>query len=253
MIFIFAISLIFIAQVLLFLKKTRFVIALMNVFIIAVFAVGSGMVPSALLDGLQTHRFLKGFDWKAGRTAIVLLGGGTVRGPSGDDIHSNIAAHSRIHEAARLYYECKTVTEDCHILPSGGDPLKNGASEAEVMSRELQEIGVSADDILLEPKSNNTFQNAQFTSEILRDQHFDHTLLVTSGFHLKRALTYFEHFGIIAIPAPADQLNAVRSIKPLGYNFLLADIALHEYVGLVQYKIYNLLGRNPVITKPGEP
>jgi hypothetical protein len=35
------------------------------------------------------------------------------------------------------------------------------------------------------------------------------------------------------------------SILPTGYNFAIADLVVHEYIGILRYYIYNLLGWNP--------
>jgi uncharacterized SAM-binding protein YcdF (DUF218 family) len=69
-----------------------------------------------------------------------------------------------------------------------------GVTEAEIIARELQEIGVPREDVILENKSKNTFQNAQFSAAIIQEQKPDYAVLVTSGFHMKRALKYFDYF-----------------------------------------------------------
>jgi hypothetical protein len=33
-------------------------------------------------------------------------------------------------------------------------------------------------------------------------------------------------------------------VVPLAYNFAVADIALHEYLGIMRYHVYNALGWN---------
>jgi uncharacterized SAM-binding protein YcdF (DUF218 family) len=78
-------------------------------------------------------------------------------------------------------------------------------------------------------------------------------VLVTSGVHLRRAELYFRHFGIRAVPVRADYVDAVITPVPQAYNFLLMDVALHEYTGLARYRVYNLLGWNVPAKSPGAP
>jgi len=111
----------------------------------------------------------------------------------------------------------------------------------------MVQLGAADTDILLERRSMNTFQNAEFTEAILRQQRFDKLFLVTSGLHLPRALLYFSYFGIYPTPCAADYIVPQMSIFPIGYNFTIADLAAHEYIGMLRYYIYNFLGWNPTV------
>ena len=46
-------------------------------------------------------------------------------------------------------------------------------------------------------------------------------------------------------------VGGVLSWLPLSYNFAMADLALHEYTGIVRYHVYNAMGWNVQATKPG--
>ncbi len=208
---------------------------------------GQGWIPSLLLNCIQSEPTLKNPDWKE-RNAIVVLGAGTVRWPDATHFTSYPLGYSRLYEAAQLYFKCKKTFKACSVVTSGGDPKAAGISEADVMKRELIEIGVSESDILNESKSKNTFQNAQFSSEIIKSHSFDRIIVVTSGFHLRRALLYFSHFNISALGAPSDRLEPIFSIIPLAYNLAFNDIAIHEYGGLLLYRFYELMGWNSVGT-----
>lgn len=61
--------------------------------------------------------------------------------------------------------------------------------------------------------------------------------------YLKRSLLYFSFFDIRAIPVLADYMKAYFSVAYLAYNFI-ADLALHEYVGIIRFSIYNFFGWN---------
>nr|WP_238984933.1 YdcF family protein [Candidatus Glomeribacter gigasporarum] len=125
------------------------------------------------------------------------------------------------------------------------------SSEAEVCGGILRGLGVAASELLLETKSMNTYQNAQFSRALLEQLHPDRIALVTSGFHIRRSLLYFAHFGIDASGIRADFLRPFRSLFPISYNFTVTDLALKEYLGVARYHLYNALGWNIRAVRPG--
>jgi uncharacterized SAM-binding protein YcdF (DUF218 family) len=216
--------------------------------LIAFEVVGSGWAPSLLLDSLQSTSADESPTWGE-RNVIIVLGDGTVRLPGQSIVKPSALAYSRILEAVRLYGLAKKTNHQCDILISGGDASGTGMTEADVYRVEMVQLGVIDSDILLERRSMNTFQNAEFTNAILRGQQFDKLFLVTSGLHLPRALLYFGYFDIHPTPCAADYVVPPISILPTGYNFAIADLAAHEYVGMLRYYIYNLLGWNPKVSR----
>jgi uncharacterized SAM-binding protein YcdF (DUF218 family) len=216
--------------------------------LIAFEAVGSGWIPSLLLGSLQSTLAGENPAWGE-RNVIIVLGDGTVRLPGRSIVKPSALSYSRILEAVRLYTLAKKRNHQCNILISGGDASGTGIAEAEAYRTVMTQLGVTDSDIILERRSMNTFQNAEFTESILHEQQFDKLFLVTSGLHLRRALLYFGYFNIHPTPWPADYVVPPISILPTGYNFAIADLAAHEYVGIVRYYIYNLLGWNPKVNR----
>jgi uncharacterized SAM-binding protein YcdF (DUF218 family) len=110
---------------------------------------------------------------------------------------------------------------------------------------------VDPKNLILEDRSLNTWQNAQFTAALLPLQT-TRTVLVTSGLHVLRSRLYFARFGIHAIPVRADFERARLAPIPLGANFMLADAAIHEYSGIALYYVYEAFGWNAMTAKgPG--
>lgn len=218
--------------------------AILLIFLIGFFflSVGGGYIPGPLLDSLQTDgRFTNG-EWK-NSGVIVVLGAGSVmwgdqsRGPS-------VFTALRIHEAIRLHRQCRQKRRDCLLLVSGGDPFQTGYTEARLMKVEAQSFGIPENEILLEEKSNNTFQNAEFSAELLKSKGISEVVLVTSGFHMKRAQLYFGRFGIETIPAPADRLQIDRGWWPSPYGFFVMGLVWHEWVGVMRFRVYEHMGWN---------
>lgn len=210
------------------------------------FAIGCGPIPSALLSDLQSGYSADADVREAPSTTIILLGYGTeqVKEPSGTQVEVPTLAYSRLAKALELYRACRLKSTHCTILVTGGDPQHHGASEASVYATRLQQLGVDASDLLIEGRSLNTWQNAQYTAALLKTHPADQVFLVTSGIHLRRSVLYFERFGIRGQPVRADYVSATPSAIPLSYNFLLADLAIHEYGGVLRYFVYERMGWN---------
>lgn len=213
-------------------------------------AVGCGLLPRLLLIRLQADYVTDTPIVWAQRNAIVLLGAGTIR-PGKGQVEPSLFAYGRIDKAAALYHACRQAERECKVEVSGGDAVGLGQPEATIYAENLRQLGVADADLLLEPRSMNTWQNAQFSGPLLKSYDADRVWLVSSAFHLRRGMLYFTHFGIAATPVRADYLNGIRSWIPLAYNFTMADVALHEYAGIARYRWYNMMGWNTQATKPG--
>jgi uncharacterized SAM-binding protein YcdF (DUF218 family) len=206
------------------------------------FIAGCGPLTGLLLDRLQSGFPPDVAAW-GHRNAIVLLGAGTVRTGVGV-IEPSLYANGRILEAAQLYRSCKATGAVCKVEVSGGDAMKLKQAEADVYAVTLDRLGVPRDDLILESRSLNTFQNAQFSRPLLMSFGADKVVLVSSAVHLKRSLLYFAHFGIPAEPVRGDYVTARYDWLPSSENIFFADFALHEYIGVARYHLYNAMGWN---------
>lgn len=175
-----------------------------------------------------------------GDTALILIGGGTRR-------HHGIATTppdglARIVRIAELYASCKKRANRCTVILSGGDPQHHGATEAATYARDLLARGVDPADVLLEDQSRTTYENAKFTTSILRSRHDDAVVLVTSAYQMRRALLDFAHFGITPQPVYANRRVARTGWLPRPGNLVDAELALHELLGIAQFHLYRTLG-----------
>lgn len=235
------------------LHYTRTTSIILLITLIIFLSIGSGFPLSCLLSRLESpYTKQVPIHWLK-RNAIVLLGAGTVKLPKSNMVQPTVLAYSRIITAAELYRSCKDSKQTCIIVISGGDALKTGLPEAIVYRNTLLALGITQTDLLLEPNSLNTYRNAELTSPLLKQEKFDQVILVTSGIHLMRALLYFSHFGIKAVPVASDYLAAQISLLPLAYNFTITGYAIHEYTGIARFHLYNLLGWNVKRTCAGSP
>jgi len=202
---------------------------------------GCGLLAAPMLSDLQTP-FIKlpQVSWGSSN-AIVVLGVGTAKFDG--TVEPTPFAYGRMLRALELYGSCKNHGR-CRIIISGGDPQQHRASEAAVYAAELVKAGVDHADIVLDEASRNTWENAKFTRALLEREGADNIVLVTAALHMKRSLLYFAHFGIAATPIRADAVEGELSLPPSGMNIAYCDIALHEYMGIARYHVYNALGWN---------
>lgn len=132
---------------------------------------------------------------------IIMLGGGAM--PDSPDVDGTGALcaspANRLLTAVRLQRRL-----DVPILVSGGQVYSDSGPEAQIARRILLSLGVPDDKILVETKSINTTQNAEFSTEILREHGLSQPLLVTSAFHMKRSVLNFEKQGVAVTAYPAD-------------------------------------------------
>lgn len=139
----------------------------------------------------------------------------------------------RLIEGIRLH---KTAPGTKLILSGGigNDPV----SDAELMSDLAISLGISENEIILENKSMNTFEEALFIKPIVKDEKF---LLVTSALHMPRAMALFKKMGMDPIPAPTGHLVKQKKTKdlfiPHPINLVRNELAIYELLGLIKEKI----------------
>lgn len=215
---------------------------------VALLLFGSGLPANWMLENLQDGIEVRNEQWDTANV-IVLLGAGAEMTDQGPELA--VFSYGRLVKAFELYRSCKSHSEDCRIVSTGGDARGIGKSEAELYAESLERMGAARADLIVEGRSMNTWQNAQFTAEILAGQSPDRVVLVTSGLHVRRSMLYFSHFGLRSVGVRADYARANVSLLPQAYNIMMADLAVHEYLGVLRYHVYNWLGWNVQPVQPG--
>ena len=181
---------------------------------------------------------------------MVVLGGGTEAPDYPRSIVEVNGAGDRITYAAWLYQQ--GVAE--HILVSGGtlDWTVLKSTPAQDMSSLLQLMGVPEQAIWLQPDSRNTYEDAIYSARILHEKGIDRVLLVTSAWHMPRAVKLFQAQGLDVIPLPTDYnvteadwaelwgrdprawvLGALPGVD----HMALTTKILKEYIGMLTYSI----------------
>jgi uncharacterized SAM-binding protein YcdF (DUF218 family) len=172
---------------------------------------------------------------------IVVLGGAITPDVSAfrDAVALNEAAE-RITFAAELARRYP----NARIVYSGGSNalLSGRALEAPFAVRELEALGVAHDRITAEEQSRNTIENAVYSRLVAQPKPGERWLLITSAFHMPRAIAAFRAAGFAVEACPVDWrtrgwLDAAQFFGSLSEGLARTDTAMHEWVGLVAYRL----------------
>lgn len=161
---------------------------------------------------------------------VVILGGNIRKRKDGvwrttnfeEGEEKSIGAHGRIVAAADLYRKgkaknfivCTGVSSHLPGQPGILDP--EAPTEAEIMASELERQGVPKELIIKEDRSDSTLANIIEALKIIKDRDFKSVALLTSFWHLERAMVMMESQrpdieGISITPLSSEDILAERS------------------------------------------
>jgi uncharacterized SAM-binding protein YcdF (DUF218 family) len=182
--------------------------------------------------------------WDAGKGApdgIIVLGGpidadlsvthgGAVVSASGDRVIAGAVLAHRYPNARLLY--------------TGGNPnlVSNDAKEADYATELFEGLGVARSRLLMERSSRNTLENAEFSKAMVNPKPGERWLMVTSAYHMPRAVGLFRKAGFDVEAYPVDwkvgkgaDIFAFSNIA--GDGLARTDPAVREWMGLIAYRL----------------
>jgi uncharacterized SAM-binding protein YcdF (DUF218 family) len=176
--------------------------------------------------------------------AVVVLSGGNNLGAP--NIPVIAGAFKRTMYALMLAKK-----ENLPLIFSGGFSESDAAKETLMQINNMLDLNITTPKtyhkqflLYFEDKSLDTYENARFTKELFASFGIDKPkiLLVTSAFHMPRAMLLFKQSGFTALPAPTDY--KASSLKHFAFlpsitGLRLSYFALHEYVGYLRYLLKN--------------
>lgn len=164
--------------------------------------------------------------------AIVLLGGSM-------GIETNLSSY------AEMWTSADRVWQAARLYKAGKAPkvIATGNSAIDTTLPLLKDFGL-AEECVSFLDAKNTEEEAKGIAKM----GYKKILLVTSAWHTKRARLMFEKYasGIDVVCAPADfeqtmiaeNLFSCKAILPDVNVFQLNSVALHEWVGIIGYKLF---------------
>ena len=172
--------------------------------------------------------------WPAHVDGVLELGGGLdaevfkSRGvPGGPGEGRTVTAF----ELARRY-------PDARIVFSGGaaPPL---TPETLAARQVFDQLGVADGRVIYEGRSRDTWENFVYSQKLVHPKPGETWLLVTSAWHMPRAMAIARRVGWPMQPWPSDYATGHFSFhrEEFGSNLGNLDLAAHEWVGLLAYRL----------------
>ncbi len=159
---------------------------------------------------------------------IIVLGG------------SEIVPLSRTHDQPQLGSMGDRVTTFLLLaeLHPGAQLVHSGGIESDVARALILGSGIDASRVRFEAESRNTCESARKLVDIFGTAPDQRWLLVTSGFHMPRSIACFRTSGWDITAYPADMRTGKLPLHlDLLSNFENLDMATHEWLGLLYYRV----------------
>ena len=130
------------------------------------------------------------------------------------------------------------------IVFSGGTGtlIRESPPESKFAVTLFESFGIARDRLQLESESRSTAENATRTAALIKPKPGERWLLVTSAYHMPRAVGVFRGAGFGVEAYPVDFRTRGRGDVLIPFNSLASglqrtDTAIREWVGLLAYRI----------------
>lgn len=185
--------------------------------------------------------------WDPSRGApdgIIVLGGSISPEISAARNEVSVGASAErltvIPELARRYPNAKIV------FTGGSANLFGGEREGDYAEKLLATFGLPPGRVIIERDARNTVENAELTKALVKPKSGERWLLITSSWHMPRAVGVFRKAGFDIEPYPVDWVSTGQGERlrfPSSFVGGLGGIdeAAHEWIGLT---VYWLTGRS---------
>jgi uncharacterized SAM-binding protein YcdF (DUF218 family) len=192
------------------------------------------------------NQLLKVWELKAATTdpksydAVIVLGGFMSIDKTNNSYSFGEGA-DRLTEGLILY---KRGSIKKIILSGGSGSLVDDTRESVLAKAFLvNNCGVPDSAILIDTASRNTYENAVESKKIMEAGNLKTAVMITSAWHMRRALGCFEKVGLNVAIHPTDHLYiespqfSYDSFIPSTYNIIKWETLMHEIAGIIMYKI----------------
>lgn len=176
---------------------------------------------------------------------IIVLGGSVLPGLS---VEWQQLETNQSHERLSSFIQLAKQYPDAKLVFSGGNASvdRSKPTEAQIAEAYFIQSGISPERLIIEDNARNTAENASYSRRLAKPQPHENWLLVTTAYHMPRAVGVFCQQNWNVIPYPVDhQVSPAQRYRP-GFNLLMHAYNLvlgsREWLGLIAYY---LAGKTP--------
>jgi len=128
------------------------------------------------------------------------------------------------------------------IVGGNGDPFNQHVSEARLLRTFALEFGLHEEQVLAEEVSRNTYENAVNAGQIIQAGNYRQLVLITSAFHMYRAMAAFHKQQLFPEPYPVnchssrERIHLFDFVPSVG-ALSMTIVVVHEMIGMVMYRL----------------
>ena len=168
---------------------------------------------------------------------IIMLGGAV------STVLTDVRHQPQVNEHAERFLAFADLARrypNAKLVFSGGGPKLEGGNfrEADASREVLDWMGMDTSHVIFERESRNTFENVVNSKALVHPAAGEVWLLVTSAYHMPRAVGIFRSQGWPVVPYPVDYLTGAGEDDP-AYSADYLDnlgqlsLGLKEWIGLM--------------------
>lgn len=169
---------------------------------------------------------------------IIVLGGG-------EQLKQSLSWQTQeLGEGGDRYFAAISLARkypDTFVIFSGGNnllSLQGKGKEGHIAYQVLTKLGLEQQRLIIDTKARNTYENFVLLQRLLPKQNGNY-LLVTSAYHMPRAVGIARQQSINIIPYPVDYRSNVPALRRWDFSFFehlqVLEPAWKEWIGLTVY------------------
>ena len=218
-------------------KQTKKALSLLAVLTSCILFLSFFSVGDWMLYPLE-NRFQHNPDLPEQVDGIIVLGGSVIadRSVEWQQLETN-----RYHERLSSFIKLAQKHPDARLVFTGGnsDIDSSKPTEAETAKDYFLEAGISSERLLIDDNARNTVENAMYSRELADPQANETWVLITTAYHMPRAIGAFCQQEWQVIPYPVDHQTLPSRLYQPGYSLIWHAnnlvLASHEWLGLIYY------------------
>ena len=168
---------------------------------------------------------------------IIVLGGAEdARISAGRD---QPAVDGSAERLLAFIYLARTFPKAKLVFTGGSGFLFSEYKHSDAARKLFEQFGLDVNRVIFESQSRNTYENAIYSFNLIQPKEEEKWLLITSAFHMPRAIGVFRKTNWEVIPYPVDYRTAGPDDYGQHYSgfseILYVEYGVREWVGLFAY------------------